>query len=727
MANNHSIFSKAAYRETRSFGRAGRVELLSQDIANELNTYKNFGVFPSYNDTYVEVWRKSDYELVTEVHKRNTAPGAPSVRSIFNKNSSVMTGNFAEDSKDWQSNSLGWMVENLVIDTKSIRMGHNAPLIDNPETRKQQKLFGITVRELVQASQRGYFGRHPYSYADFMYCKYLNRIPNNYLITLRRYAIPPSDSIMPSGYLKDRYSRGGAADTAIPMGTMVTWLGAPGNSIGSILKYEYNMPFEEVNAKWEDVQNLGGGQNGILNTLDALVDPAARQRFMSGESDGTAAPLAGFVDMFVSKGGQGPYRANNGQMDQNKIYGPIDRVKSNYRRSGEGLKMTQKFDLVFEYELKAYNGINPRQALIDLLGNILTTTYTTGGFWGGGYRSTGMQKGSVFNNLSVFKVANNGGSFTDMVDAFTNDVSGGIKKAKDAWQSEADKQGGNPIQTLKSAGKQLLSLLNNIGGVLIGGLLNKLGRPAKYHMNSLVSEQPVGLWHITIGNPHRPIMSLGNMILKNTVIEHSGPLGMDDFPTNLKVTCSFERGKPRDQVEIEHMYTSGELRAINSMDKKVADMYKVAVAYNDDPKQDGSKVFNQMTADKNAVLPVKPESPKMVAANVKTIPDDASEEQKKEYEEENKKLVNQANELNVRKQKEYAQALADYNNRLDNLEADRITKSGKFADTLEMLAYHYGNWETKAALMASKESDKGGFHNKPVEEMTNTEKENNQQ
>ena len=50
MAN--SIFGQATYTPQHSLGKAGRVGLLAQDVANELNTYKNFGVFASYTDVY---------------------------------------------------------------------------------------------------------------------------------------------------------------------------------------------------------------------------------------------------------------------------------------------------------------------------------------------------------------------------------------------------------------------------------------------------------------------------------------------------------------------------------------------------------------------------------------------------------------------------------------------------------------------------------------------------
>jgi hypothetical protein len=62
------------------------------------------------------------------------------------------------------------------------------------------------------------------------------------------------------------------------------------------------------------------------------------------------------------------------------VYGPVDTIKGTYMRGEEGLEFDQKISLQFDYELRSYNGINPRQAMLDLLSNILNVTYTTGTF-----------------------------------------------------------------------------------------------------------------------------------------------------------------------------------------------------------------------------------------------------------------------------------------------------------------------------------------------------------
>jgi hypothetical protein len=117
-----------------------------------------------------------------------------------------------------------------------------------------------------------------------------------------------------------------------------------------------------------------------------VFDSKYRAQYMAGQAGDSANAAFGF---FGIKGAGGPpYKGHIGMRDDTKIYGPVDGIKGTYMRSNKGIEFDQKLTLVFEYELKSYNGINPRQAMLDLLSNILTVTYTTGTFFGGSYRAT---------------------------------------------------------------------------------------------------------------------------------------------------------------------------------------------------------------------------------------------------------------------------------------------------------------------------------------------------
>lgn len=541
--------------------RTNREYLISQDTAEDINTYRYFGVFPSYNEVQT-VKRELDGDKVKETYG---GIGTPAVRSIFNRAGSILIGTDGLDVNNITA-------ESLRTKSSGYRISTNTPLFDSQEVRKKiREDSGCTVKELVEKSGQGYLGRAIYSYADFMFCKYLGQIPNNYLITLRRFPIPPGDNISTIGTGKNKLGAGKNYGGQ-QIGCMVTWMGTPGNDMSNLLKYSFNMPYSEVKAEWQEVNSGADNGKGMLNGIAAAFDSSYRKQYISGHGGSAFNNFANtfFKVPFGPGYSDGPYETSFIDKNNNvKLYGNIDKVKTIYRRGEEGLAFDQSITIVFDYELRAYNGINARQAMLDLLSNILNVTFTTGGWWGGGYIGTGMHQNSIFNNMEIFKCK---GGFTEFMDAFQKDyhtISSGI-------QNQIKAQGGF-LNTIKN-------LLNNLGGMLLGGMLNSLGRPARAATNSLLSEQPTGMWHLMIGNPNHPIMSMGNMVLKNTTIQHFGPLGIDDFPTNLRVTCELTRGKGKDLNEIEKMYMHGNDKISYSMGSKVLDMYKKSAEYKSNTK-----------------------------------------------------------------------------------------------------------------------------------------------
>jgi hypothetical protein len=349
-------------------------------------------------------------------------------------------------------------------------------------------------------------------------------------------------------------------------------MGVSGNEMSNLLSYTYSMPFKSVQSGFSNDQNNADTNKSLFQGIASMLDKEYRKQYQAGQA---GAAVAGFMGLFPGMESNPPYPMSSvtAHYDSNKVYGPIDVIKETYMRSDEGLKYAQSFTITFDYELRAYNGINARQAMLDLISNILNVTYTTGSFWKGGYNGTGAHQNNIFNNMSIFKA--NGG-FTGFLDAMYKDVG----TIAEEFKSSASDNGG--------VGAMIKNFANDLGGMILGGLLNKFGRPQMVQNTSLLSPAPVGLWHVTIGNPHHPIMSIGNMILKSTKIEHYGPLGLDDFPTGLKVTCELERGKGRDSRDIEKLYMHGNDRIYSSMGSKVFDMYKNADEYKNNYKSNAT-------------------------------------------------------------------------------------------------------------------------------------------
>ena len=553
MATN-KLFEKSEFLQKNdlvSRVRVNREYLISKHTADDLNTYMSFTPFATFNDLFAPEYDANGEEVTPD----SKGSGTLGVRSLFNRAGAVILG----------SRDVKKMGEVATAKTSPWRISNNVPLMDNRASREAIKEdSGCSVKELVKASEDGVLGRETYAFSDFMYCKYLGRVPNNYLITLRRFPYPVDDFISAVGTRDMRKKPEFATQNADSIGCMVTWLGTPGNEMSNVLKYTVSMPFKTANAQLQDNKIDADAGGGPANAISALFDSKYREQYMAGQAGTVVNKYIGGI--FPNAAGDPPYPASqwNSFRDSSKVYGPVDVIKETYMRSEEGLKFDQDISIVFDYELRSYNGINGRQAMLDLLANVLNVTYSTGTFWGGGYRGGGAHQNNVFANMKVFKTK---GGFTDFVEAFAEDLSNLGQKAKSSIESN-----GGILETIKKIG-------NSLGGMLAAGFLNKMGRPQKQQLNSLLSPAPIGFWHLTIGNPHHPIMSMGNMILKSAQIEHYGPLGLDDFPTGLKVTCTLTRGKPRDIRDIEKLYMKGNDRIYSPMGPKIFDMYKNAKEY----------------------------------------------------------------------------------------------------------------------------------------------------
>lgn len=529
-----------------SYYKDSRINLLTKEIAGSFNTYRNWHEFD------LVLPKLPDYDDV----KATDQPTGRGIKSLFNNTAAVYSDS-------------------------DIRKYLNIPLLDSPEKRQLiRDRTRCTVKELVSLSEAGMMGREIYNYSDFMYCKYLGRIPNNYLITLRKFPAPCSDHI---NRTIDGENNGHYPD----MGRLITWIGTPGNEMENLLKYNYSMKPKTLKAPAAEEPYATAGKSGgegLAGILAAMDGTYGREVAMSkgmgyaGLQNNYAKHLLGGSGAF----GQGfpkNYELQNSNRLIPSFMNKIMQIKAfgASEKDATGLEFLPNIELQFDYELRSYDGINARSAMLDLLGNILMVTYTQGEFFPGSYRTNALHTSNIYANLPAFK--DNGGNLGE---AFGNMWSSfgfvgqqllGIKKgvgAKENWN--------NFKNALSNIGNNLMALFAN-------GLINKLGRPQQFAFTSMISPTPTGQWHLTIGNPRNPILSIGNLLLTSATVKHSGPLGLDDFPTNLTVNVTLEHAKPRDSVAIEQMYMHGDNRIYVPVgDEGIEQMYDSAIPVNESSK-----------------------------------------------------------------------------------------------------------------------------------------------
>jgi len=386
-----------------------------------------------------------------------------------------------------------------------------------------------------------------YSHSDFMYCTYHGRIPNNYLLTLRRFNFPTSDDLLSGftlNYVKDgdgNIEKTEVVDTRqVDIARAVTWMSeATENKLEDIIKFTTELPFKEVES---EVQALESKAQGIQGSSILGV----------GVNNGSMGLMGALAS--ASTVGSGQTSANARQLEANAGFDPIKSTYPNYVEGplyvikrimikDSGIYCAQEFKLNFHYTLRSFGNINPKMALLDIMSNFLVLTYNSAPFWGGATRY--IQNGKFGKPLGNHSMLANG-NVSGFLSSLMKDAGNIVGKIF------GDGNGGFSIDSVAGgAGK--------VVGDMLGGWLSKnFNTPqGAQGVHAFLSGAPTGQWHLTVGNPLNPIAMIGNLVCTQAEYSMTGPLGKDDFPTSLKVTVTLKSGRDRDRTDIENMFNCG--------------------------------------------------------------------------------------------------------------------------------------------------------------------------
>lgn len=442
------------------------------------------------------------------------------------------------------------------------------PLLTNKEPHFMST-EDCTIKRLVSLSNNkndktSPLGQARYKYADFMYCKDLGKYANNHLLTLRRFAFPVGDNIYTEAAMAKQDNNW---STMGDIGRLVTWFGNDDNKLEDILKYDYEATWKPLRSEINRVESKEGEGADAPGATKNLLNKAilaigqTNYSYIKALTKGTNPALTlPFMSIPIPAGQYQNDPVVLGQnYDAHKVYEPANTIRETNIYDGE-LKFNQEFSITFNYTLRAYDNINPKAAFLDLLGNIMVVTYRRGRFWGGENSILGVSR-----DKSMWNIANNiikKGSDTAKTYAsqlLNGDTQEAVNSMKGEIANGYENLKGLVVDWFKNTDfNKLATNIVNAGITAFTGILqNHLGRPAIYQFNSILDGDLTGLWHLTVGNPLNPIMSIGNLIMTKAEVQHYGPLGIDDFPTGLKVTVSLKHAQPRDSARIEHMYTKG--------------------------------------------------------------------------------------------------------------------------------------------------------------------------
>ena len=436
----------------------------------------------------------------------------------------------------------------------------------------------------------------PYYWKDFLYCKHYGTIPNNYMITLRRFPTPVLDNLSVPGNKSDlksseSYHAGGAGR---PVAQAVTWFGGnTGNDLSTLITFSTGINWKgapQADTLTQEAFSKGFFQDGPIKFFGGVLNKISEGMgnvFDTGAALAEGITIATDPDSTITKAirakGLRDLAKDRAGIMGEYIWTPVDVVTSGSVRD-MGLSFSWgSLSLIFEYELTSVGEVNSKAAFLDLMGNLLSIGTNYGNFltpdirYNSNFPALGFPGGDeglqeYYNDPLNWLITYGSKISNVMGGSDSNDTSSGTPQPS----GETDQSTLAKIQEIytrmsKNSGNNITDTIREIQNTL-GDDASRFLKTSitaefieKYQAPlSFLTGAPIGEWHIVIGNPCNPIAMIGNLICKGVNIEFGDALGPDDFPTTMKATFSLEHARDRERGEIESIFNRGDGRLYHS-------------------------------------------------------------------------------------------------------------------------------------------------------------------
>lgn len=416
----------------------------------------------------------------------------------------------------------------------------------------------------------------PYNVKDFIFCKHYGIIPNNRMITLRRFPHPIMDNLrVPTpGPRPELVSKDGRTSVeevksegittgdmkrvgvGLPIAQAVTFFGeGTGNNLSEILSIDSGLVWRSENQN--TLLNAQGNDRGFLDSSIGKYLQGVAGDDVLKNAQGISNAIGTFTDpenveqrikrTFFDKltSGDGPL--------SKRIFVDVNTVNQMFVRGVGFNGGTSEIRLTFTYNLTSVGTINSRMLFIDLLANLLTIGTDYGKFLtpqllvqsnkqgigfplgSAGYVKSLLQPVEFLNDMLDI-------NFSSMMQAKKQTLEDRVQKAK--GELEGLKKG---VKLPKDG-----VVYKTLTALLSDQLLTQL----KFQP-IMLSGYPTGEWHLVVGNPLNPIAMMGNLICSGVQIKLNNVLGPDDFPTEMTAIYTLKPARQKHRGDFESMFNRG--------------------------------------------------------------------------------------------------------------------------------------------------------------------------
>lgn len=397
---------------------------------------------------------------------------------------------------------------------------------------------------------------------DFAYLKDIGVYPNNRLMIARRFLAPHTDNIY--GKFK--------GVSSIPTSILISW--KPQDE--PFVDISFGEEWVPANADFTNVLNSLGEDFGVKGKL-SIGD--------TGNAGFNIVSLPGFTETI-----QRNVLQQMGILDKDGVDKPLPSGNPNlikeakrrknvpYTEAGSGLNCKVSIKMTCVWEQKFISGIDPTIVFQDLIMNVLRF---------------GTSKSDIYGlskefSKNVEKWVNNPSTladdFTKYITTALTSLKNEIKTAIDNFfgpedNSEFDTEGNAKQKTAKETADEknaALAKQKNAAQSQFDNLLANVGTAIKKTIQKYrleiegiaraLSGMPSTPWHITIGNPLRPVFCAGDMYMDSDMTLTLGPtLAFNDLPSSITADFTLTNARNWGLQEIAAKFNAGSLRVSNGL------------------------------------------------------------------------------------------------------------------------------------------------------------------
>ena len=367
---------------------------------------------------------------------------------------------------------------------------------------------------------------------DFAYLKNVGVYPNNRLMIARRFGSPVAD---------DPYT---IAQNSIS--TLISWVPEGENFISF-----------ELGEEWDSAE---ADFTKIFNELGEDISKAVLGKLGSYAAGGAGAvPLPGFTEIFQRKIMKelGIIKSDTEDFipasHPNLIKEAKKRKTIGYSEPGSTLKATISIKMVCEWEQKFIAGVDPTIAWMDIMNTVLRFSSSESQFYLGGNSDAAKGFRGFIKKLTSRPLE----AIDEIVSKITSamvEIVDKIKKALNGDDSDEERDD-------EQMATDFLNAFKEIEATAIKGLALKYKERLIGVTNALTGA-PSTPWHITIGNPLRPVFCSGDMLVESVTVTLGPELAFNDLPSSIKAEFTLKNARNLGIQEILAKFNVGYLRTI---------------------------------------------------------------------------------------------------------------------------------------------------------------------